>query len=152
MESHLNEQQISDFRDAFSLFDKNNDGCISREELATVLTRLGMAPSQEDLQDMIVAVDEDGNGTIEFDEFIAIMKKKLYENGKGDEEEELRKAFRIFDKDDNGFISRNELSMVMASLGEEMTEDEIDDMMKAADSNNDGQVDYEEFKRVMMST
>jgi Ca2+-binding EF-hand superfamily protein len=37
-----------------------------------------MAPSQEDLQDMIVAVDEDGNGTIEFDEFIAIMKKKLY--------------------------------------------------------------------------
>lgn len=40
----------------------------------------------------------------------------------------------------------------MASLGEEMTEDEIDDMMKAADSNNDGQVDYEEFKRVMMST
>lgn len=42
--------------------------------------------------------------------------------------------------------------MVMASLGEEMTEDEIDDMMKAADSNNDGQVDYEEFKRVMMST
>lgn len=53
-------------------------GCISREELATVLTRLGMAPSQEDLQDMIVAVDEDGNGTIEFDEFLAIMKKKLY--------------------------------------------------------------------------
>lgn len=44
-----------------------------------------------------------------------------------------------------------QLSMVMASLGE-MTEDEIDDMMKAADSNNDGQVDYEEFKRVMMST
>lgn len=45
-----------------------------------------------------------------------------------------------------------QLNMVMASLGEEMTEDEIDDMMKAADSNNDGQVDYEEFKRVMMST
>lgn len=43
-----------------------------------MLTRLGMAPSQEDLQDMIVAVDEDGNGTIEFDEFLAIMKKKLY--------------------------------------------------------------------------
>uniref|UniRef100_A0A0D9XTM5 EF-hand domain-containing protein n=1 Tax=Leersia perrieri TaxID=77586 RepID=A0A0D9XTM5_9ORYZ len=151
MANHLSEQQISDFRDAFSLFDKNNDGCISREELATVLTSLGMAPSQEDLQDMIVAVDEDGNGTIEFDEFLSIMKKKLHENG-NDDEEELRKAFRIFDKDDNGFISPNELRMVMASLGDELTEHEIDDMMKAADTNNDGQVDYEEFKRVMMST
>ncbi|KAL5204698.1 hypothetical protein ABZP36_009569 [Zizania latifolia] len=150
MENHFSEQQVSDFRDAFSLFDKNNNGYISREELGTVLTRLGMSPSQQDLQDMIVAVDEDGNGTIEFHEFLAIMKKNLSNND--DDEEELKKAFRVFDKDDNGFISHNELRMVMASLGEEMTEDEIDEMMRTADTNNDGQVDYEEFKRVMMNT
>ncbi|XP_009704721.1 PREDICTED: calmodulin, striated muscle, partial [Cariama cristata] len=68
-----------------------------------------------------------------------------------DSEEEIREAFRVFDKDGNGYISAAELRHVMTNLGEKLTDEEVDEMIKEADcnNNNDGQVNYEEFVRMM---
>jgi len=66
-----------------------------------------------------------------------------------DDEEEHREAFRVFDKDGNGFISASELRHVMANLGEKMTDEEVDEMIKEADLDGDGQINYEEFVSVM---
>ena len=60
-----------------------------------------------------------------------------------DSEEEIREAFRVFDKDGNGFISAAELRHVMTNLGEKLTDEEVDEMIREADIDGDGQVNYE---------
>ena len=69
-----------------------------------------------------------------------MMAKKMKES---DGEEELREAFRVFDKDGNGFISGSELRHVMTTLGEKLTDDEVDEMIREADLDGDGMVNYE---------
>lgn len=142
----LSDEEIGEFREAFSLFDKNGDGTISSAELGTVMRSLGQNPTESELQDMINEIDVDGNGTIDFEEFLNMMAKKMRES---DSEEELREAFRVFDKDGNGFISAAELRHVMTNLGEKLTDDEVDEMIREADLDGDGTVNYEEFVRMM---
>lgn len=144
----LSEDQISEFQEAFCLFDKDGDGCITLEELATVIQSLGQNPIKEELQDMINEVDVNGNGTIEFGEFLSLMARKIKET---DAEEELKEAFKVFDKDQNGYISATELRNVMINLGEKLTDEEVDQMIREADLDGDGQVNYEEFVRMMMA-
>lgn len=97
---------------------------------------------------MISEVDANGNGTIEFGEFLALMARKMKET---DAEEELKEAFKVFDKDQNGYISANELRNVMINLGEKLTDEEVEQMIREADIDGDGQVNYEEFVRMMMA-
>ena len=75
---------------------------------------LGQNPTEAELQDMINEVDADGNGTIDFPEFLTMMARKMRDT---DSEEEIKEAFKVFDKDGNGFISAAELRHVMTNLG-----------------------------------
>ena len=75
---------------------------------------LGQNPTEAELQDMINEVDADGNGTIDFPEFLTMMARKMRDT---DSEEEIKEAFKVFDKDGNGYISAAELRHVMTSLG-----------------------------------
>lgn len=147
-ERNYEAERIEEFREAFALFDKDGDGCITTSELGTVMRSLGQDPSEEDLQDMINEVDVDGSGTIDFEEFIAMMEKKQMNSM--DTEEELRGAFKVFDKDGNGYISATELRHVMTSLGEKLTDEELEEMIREADTDGDGQVNYEEFAKMML--
>ncbi|MEQ2162364.1 hypothetical protein GOODEAATRI_018930, partial [Goodea atripinnis] len=136
----LTEEQIAEFKEAFSLFDKDGDGTITTKELGTVMRSLGQNPTEAELQDMINEVDADGNGTIDFPEFLTMMARKMKDT---DSEEEIREAFRVFDKDGNGYISAAELRHVMTNLGEKLTDEEVDEMIREADIDGDGQVNYE---------
>lgn len=83
------------------------------------MTEMGQNPTKETLRDMMLKIDVDGSGTVDFDEFLGMMTKKMQPVGSSEteEEEELRQAFKVFDKDGNGFISVAELRDVMRSLG-----------------------------------
>jgi calmodulin len=105
----LSEEQIAEFREAFALFDKNGDGSITTQELGTVMSSLGQNASEEELKDMINEVDADGNGTIDFPEFLTMMARKLKDT---ESEEEIKEAFKVFDRDGNGYISAEELKIV----------------------------------------
>merc|ERR1711976_403676 len=144
----LTEEQISEFKEAFSLFDKDGDGTITTKELGTVMRSLGQNPTEAELQDMINEVDADGNGTIDFPEFLSLMARKIKDT---DTEEELREAFKVFDRDGNQLISAAELRQVMTTLGEKLTDEEVDEMIREADVDGDGQINYEEFVRMMMA-
>ncbi|XP_042987027.1 calmodulin-like [Carya illinoinensis] len=144
----LSEEQIAEFQEAFCLFDKDGDGCITIEELATVIRSLDQNPTQEELQCMINEVDVDGNGTIEFGEFLNLMARKMKENEAG---EELKEAFKVFDQDQDGYISPNELRHVMINLEERLTDEEVDQMIRDADLDGDGLINYEEFVRMMLA-
>jgi len=144
----LTEEQIAEFKEAFSLFDKDGDGTITTKELGTVMRSLGQNPTEAELQDMINEVDADGNGTIDFPEFLTMMARKMKDT---DSEEEIKEAFKVFDKDGNGYISAAELRHVMTNLGEKLTDEEVDEMIREADVDGDGQINYEEFVKMMMS-
>jgi len=147
--TELNEEQIQEFKEAFSLFDKDGDGKITTKELGTVMRSLGQNPTEAELKEMIAEVDANKNGTIEFQEFLTMMSKKMKEP---DSQDEIREAFKVFDKDGNGFISAAELRHVMTNLGEKLTDEEVDEMIREADINGDGQINYNEFVSMMMST
>ena len=99
MAEHLTEEQTAEFREAFALFDKDGDGTISTKELGMVMNSLGQKPTPQELESMIREVDIDGNGEIDFDEFLTMMAKKLKET---DLEEDIREAFRVFDNKNTG--------------------------------------------------
>ena len=148
MASELTQEQIAEFKEAFSLFDKDGDGTITTKELGTVMRSLGQNPTEAELQDMITEIDQQGNGSIAFPEFLAMMSRKMQEQ---DTEEEIVEAFKVFDKDGNGYISAAELRHVMTNLGEKLTDDECDEMIREADIDGDGQINYHEFVKLMMT-
>ena len=88
-----------------------------------------------------------GNGTIEFNEFLNMMSKKMKET---DKEEELREAFRVFDRNGDGFISASELRHVMTNLGEKLTDEEVEDMIREADLDGDGLVNYDGMYQMIL--
>ena len=97
---------------------------------------------------MINEVDADGNGNIDFPEFLTMMARKMKDT---DSEEEILEAFKVFDKDGSGFISKAELKYIMANLGEKLSDEEIDEMIREADVDGDGQINYEEFVQILMN-
>ncbi|XP_027461685.1 calmodulin-1-like [Zalophus californianus] len=141
----MTEEQIAEFKEAFSPFEKDGNGTITTKELGTVMRALSQNPTEAESQDMINEVDANGNGTIDFPEFLTMMARKMKDI---DREEEIRKAFRVFDKDGNSYISAAELCHVMTNLGEKLT-DEVDEMIREADIDGVGQVNYEEFVQMM---
>ncbi|XP_062554494.1 calmodulin-beta-like [Armigeres subalbatus] len=143
MSAHsLTEEQERQFRKMFEMFDKNGDGSITTSELGSVVRALGMNPSIAEIEQMIHEVDLDGSGSIEMNEFLVLMARKSREDST---QEELRDAFKIFDKDGDGFLTVDELSAVMKNFGERLSDDELADLLDEADIDGDGKINYEEF-------
>ncbi|MCL7045820.1 hypothetical protein MKW94_008680 [Papaver nudicaule] len=92
-------------------------------------------PTEDELQDMMNEVDADQNGSIDFPEFLGLMTRKMKDT---DLEDYLTEAFKVFDKDQNGFISVAEFRHVLADLGGDMTDKEVDEMMMIHKANVDG--------------
>merc|ERR1711971_720628 len=147
-QQQLTEEQVADFKEVFSLIDKNADGAITIKELGSAMRSMGQSPTEEELQEMIEEVDSNGNGTIEFSEFLSKMAGKM---AYSPSEKEIYDAFRVFDKDGNGFISPAELRYVMTKMGQVITDEEVDQMIQEADLDGDGQVNYREFVKMMTS-
>lgn len=138
---------IAEAKSVFDEFDKDKSGEISALELGTALRLLGLNPTEKEIQDLIDEIDKNGNGMIEFDEFMAFLKKSYK---KPDEvKTDLKKAFQVFDLNGDGFISREELQKVLTKMGEKLTDKEVDEMMKKADKNGDGKIDYDEYVDMM---
>ncbi|XP_060063086.1 calmodulin-beta-like [Ylistrum balloti] len=139
--------QLTEFREAFNMFDINKTGSVTTKELGDVLRNMGQEPSETELRHMVDEVDEDGSGSIEFEEFVEMMMNKIHET---ELDVELREAFTIFDKNGDGFIGPRELKEVMAMMGERLTEVEVEAMIREADKDGDGKVNYKEFYAMVM--
>ncbi|KAK2154774.1 hypothetical protein LSH36_258g05110 [Paralvinella palmiformis] len=131
---------MQEYKEAFQMFDKDGDGTISTKELGIVMRSLGQNPTESELQEIINEVDIDGNGKIDLDEFIVMMARQQCLSPA-----ELEQAFRMFDRDHDGFIDARELRHLLTNLGEKLTDQEVDEMIREVDVDGDGKVDYGEF-------
>jgi len=142
---------------AFRVFDTNGDGHITEFELGQALASLGgeYACSQSEVSQMIARADLNGDGKLDYAEFARMMSggqdgglSVLGAEGSA-QEQALIQAFKVFDKNGDGFISKFELGQTLANLGENLSEDDISQMVAKVDANGDGLLDYNEFARMM---
>ncbi|CAD7674987.1 unnamed protein product [Nyctereutes procyonoides] len=145
----LTEDQKQEVREAFDLFDADGSGTIDVKELKVAMRALGFEPRKEEMKKMISEVDKEGTGKISFNDFLAVMTQKMAEK---DTKEEILKAFRLFDDDETGKISFKNLKRVAIELGENLTDEELQEMIDEADRDGDGEVNEEEFLRIMKKT
>merc|ERR1711898_75260 len=147
--SELTEEQKQEIKEAFDLFDTDGTGYIDAKELKVAMRALGFEPKKEEIKKMIAEVDREGRGVIEFNDFMDLMTTKMAER---DPREEILKAFRLFDDDNTGKIGLKNLKRVARELGETMTEEELQEMIDEADRDGDGEINEDEFIRIMKKT
>ncbi|XP_010218633.1 PREDICTED: caltractin [Tinamus guttatus] len=149
LKPELTEEQKQEIREAFDLFDTDGSGSIDVKELKVAMRALGFEPKKEEIKKMIADIDKEGSGTIDFEDFLAMMTQKMSEK---DSKEEILKAFRLFDDDGTGKISFKNLKRVAKELGENLTDEELQEMIDEADRDGDGEVNEQEFLRIMKKT
>mmetsp|Transcript_27214 Transcript_27214/g.75835 ORF Transcript_27214/g.75835 Transcript_27214/m.75835 type:complete len:150 (-) Transcript_27214:81-530(-) len=144
----LTPELISELRDIFVLFAPNEDNMrLTTRELGTIMRSLGQCLTEAELQDMITAVDLDGTGSIDFEEFAALMVRRPRDENP---EKELIEAFGIFDKDADSAIGLADMRKEMENLGERMTVEEIKEMLQELDQDRDGKVTKADFVQTMV--
>ncbi|KAK8816179.1 calmodulin [Blastocystis sp. ATCC 50177/Nand II] len=142
----LTEEQKKEYTQAFEVFDKDKDGKISRQELKTIMRSLGQNPSDDDIEEMMLSVDKNQDGQISYDEFMNLISIQIKASEDVDEMEE---AFAVFDVDKDGYITKSELRQVMNRLGESLTDEQLDAMIREADTDGDGKIDIKDFRSLM---
>ncbi|KAL1555366.1 putative calcium-binding protein CML36 [Salvia divinorum] len=136
-----------ELKQAFEMIDRDGDGKITKEELESLLSRLGAEPpSKEELSQMLSEVDRDGDGCITLEEFHAIGSAFA----PSADSSELRHTFDFFDSDRDGKITAEELFSVFKTIGDaRCTLEECRRMIRGVDRNGDGFVCFEDFTRMM---
>ena len=139
-------KNIQVYKEAFELIDKNKDGQITLDELKNFFIGLKENISNADLQDMINEADVEGNGTISFEGFIALMERSLRNE---EVEEEIIETFKKFDQDNNGLIGPEDIYNLLHSFNQDITISEAEEMIKNVDIDDDGLVNYQEFVKMI---
>jgi len=148
-DTELNKEQIALLKNAFDTFDVEKKGSIGTVMIGTILGMLGISLDEKMLADIISEVDEDGSGELEFDEFITLASRFMVEEDAEAMQQELKEAFRLYDKEGNGYISTSVLKEILKELDDKITNEELDMMIAEIDSDGSGTVDFDEFMEVM---
>nr|XP_033700847.1 calmodulin-like protein 6 [Tursiops truncatus] len=143
----LTAEQIEEYKGVFEMFDEEGNGAVKTDELERLMSLMGINPTKGELASMAKDVDRDKKGFFNCDSFLALMG--VYWEKAQNQESELRAAFRIFDKEGKGYIDWDTLKYVLMNAGEPLSELEAEQMMKEADKDGDGTIDYEEFVAMM---
>jgi len=138
----LNRDQEAAVKQTFEVIDKDGDGVITSEELYEVLKQVDKDISRQEVKEVIIAVDVNGDDVLTLDEFLsARINRKVMQK-----EERLRKLFKCLDLDDSGLLSVDEVCAALESArGKKVMKMEVEKLIKEADVNHDGEIDYEEF-------
>ncbi|KAF9044399.1 hypothetical protein BJ165DRAFT_1405221 [Panaeolus papilionaceus] len=133
----------AEYKEAFALFDKRGSGKVARETLGDLLRALGQNPTQAEVASIIAAAPAE----VDYAKFLAILNRS---DGFKPAEEFIR-GFQVFDKEGNGFIGKGELRYVLTQLGEKMTEEEVDELLKGFQIGADGNINYESLVRTILT-
>ena len=131
--TEITEEQRQEIKEAFDLFDSESNGVIDSKELKVAMRALGFEPKKEEIRRVLNEVDKAGEGVIKFDDFVDIMTQKMLER---DPVEEMKKALHLICEEGQDKITLKSLQKVAKELGENMTVEELQEMMTCPFSLN----------------
>lgn len=134
----------NEMKRVFDRFDSNKDGKISQMEYKAILRAIGQASMISEVPKIFQVVDLDGDGFIDFKEFMEAHKK-----GGGIRTMDIQSAFRTFDKNGDGKISAEEILEMLRRLEESCSLEDCRKMVRAVDTDGDGMVNMDEFMAMM---
>ena len=140
------EERMQMINEVFDNFDKDKGGYIDSRELASVLRALGRGKDQKEIDEFMEKVDKNKNGRIERQEFMDAMNE-MYSVPQTTVEEVVE-AFKIFDKDNSGKISRDEMKTILLKFTDDFNEEEVEEIFHLIDTDNSGEISYAEFAEV----
>ncbi|XP_061939585.1 troponin C-like isoform X2 [Apis cerana] len=135
-------------RRAFSMFDSTKSGRIEKEKVRTILNTLGHTFDDHELEVLLKQEDEEGSGKLNFDSFYRVACHFQEEDDEA-LQKELKEAFRLYDKEGNGYIPTSSLREILAALDDQITPDQMDGMIAEIDTDGSGTVDFDEFMEMM---
>ncbi|MCL7041775.1 hypothetical protein MKW94_023629 [Papaver nudicaule] len=142
---HLSMEEVAGIKDTFDMMDINKNGKLTLVELKDGLHKIGHQIADADINILMEAADADGNGTLDYGEFVALAVH-IRKIGNDDH---LRKAFDFFDRNQSGYIEIEELREALADEVDPNNEEVISAIMHDVDTDKDGQISYEEFAAMM---
>merc|ERR1712227_938992 len=142
----LGEEQVMEIKDAFDLFDKDRSGEITVGEMLEAMRSLGYDTEHGEAAQHVKNLDKDGSGALEFNEFYDLLTARFSENTT---KEELERVFALFDTDKTGSISVANMRAVADQVGDQVTDDELGDIVLKNDMDNDGTLTFEDFYNVL---
>lgn len=145
-EFKVTDKQFADAKQTFALYVKKGGDTVATKDLDKLFKSLALHVEDNKLKDWADEMDEDATGQLDWDMFKILFERKLKED---EEEKELRDAFRVLDSQKKGVIPTDDLRWILKSLGDDITDQEIEDMIAETDTDGSGTVDYEEFKSLM---
>jgi Ca2+-binding EF-hand superfamily protein len=144
----LENDQIDVLKRCFDGF-ADEDGAIPAENVGNILSMMGLKVKPAALKDIIEDIDEDGSGLLEFGEFCQLAAKFLVEEDEEALKKELKEAFRIYDKEGNGYISTDTLKEILKELDSKLTDEDLDNIIEEVDEDGSGTLDFDEFMEMM---
>ncbi|XP_071445997.1 troponin C-like isoform X1 [Hetaerina americana] len=144
----LDEEQVAMLRRAFQMFDSGKSGKIENEKVRTILNTLGHTFDDLELEALLEEEDKEGVGKLNFDGFCRVAIHFLEEDNEV-MQKELKEAFRLYDKEGNGYIPTSSLREILAALDDQLTPDQLDEMIAEIDTDGSGTVDFDEFMEMM---
>jgi len=142
----ISEEFVLRMVEAFCYFDKDNSGYLCGREMPDLLRALGRNPTCDELNTIMAEVDVDHNGKVDLREFVVMMYNQV---GITDDMEVMQMAFRFFDKNGDGQISKEELRGCILRYGERFVDEDLEEMMKNADLDRNGFIDFSEFVEML---
>lgn len=143
----LSEEQLTEIKQVFDRFDQEETGQISSKDLGNILRSFGIDVLDRDLTDLLEEINRDNGGKISFSSFLEILISRL---DNLEIEKMIISSFEVFDSTKRGIISASELRYLMTHLGERLSEEEVNEMIRDADVDGTGQIDYRSFVKRMM--
>ena len=145
---------VKDVQDAFKQFDQDGNGSIDKNELTMALKSSGGIFTQQDIDTIFAAADSDNNGEIDYEEFIGLMCPSASDivekfRSKYTTMNDVKAAFKRFDRNGDGALSKEELSAAMKSSGDSYSDVEVNAIFSLGDVDGDGEITLEEFITLM---
>ena len=138
------EDELKEFEQQFINVAGSIKASIDKNMLGILTKNLGQNYRLEELERLMDEVDEDGNGKIDFQEFVIAMENKSKED-----EYTIKQAFAILDRSDSGYITPNDIRYAMICLGENYSLEEVTEMLSLVDEDQDGVINYQEFNKLV---
>ncbi|KAG4080700.1 hypothetical protein HA402_013230 [Bradysia odoriphaga] len=143
------EQKVAIMRKAFQMFDTTKCGFIETSKIATILNTMGQLFDDNELQALIAENDVDSSGKVNFDGFSNIAGHFLEEEDAEAMQQELKEAFRLYDREGNGYITTSTLKEILAALDDKLNNADLDGIIAEIDTDGSGTVDFDEFMEMM---